>query len=104
MSGLAPARLHWLVAGATTLLWLTHLVGLAVLAGTGCAGGGEALLHWFTLILLLPTVALGVASRRRARSGESEAFLADLAVAVAAANAAAIVIEWVPVVLLSACG
>ena len=101
--GLTTGRSYWVVIGATTVLWLAHLVGMAVLAESGCVGWGVGVLHWFTVGLFLPTAALGWFAWRRERAGEDEGFLAALALAVAVVNAFAIVAEWVPVVFLAAC-
>ena len=103
MDDVATGRTHWVVISATTTLWLAHLVGMAILAGADCGGVGEGPLHWLTVALLVPTLALGWASHRRNRAGEDETFLARLAVMVAAVNVFAIVVEWVPVFLLEAC-
>lgn len=103
MNGIATGRTYWIVISVTTVLWLAHLVGMAVLAEGGCGGGGPAVLHWFTAGLFVPTAALGWLAWRRERTGESESFLAGLALAVAVVNAFAIIAEWVPVLLLNAC-
>lgn len=103
MNGIATGRTYWFVISATTVLWLAHLVGMAVAAEADCGGAGPAVLHWLTIGLFVPTALLALVAWRRERAGEDEGFLARLALATAVVNAFIIVAEWVPVLLLSAC-
>lgn len=93
----------WVVIGVSTMLWLLHLVGMAVLAEGDCAGWGPGVLHWLTIGLLVPTLALTALAWRRRRGTSGEVFLARLAVWTGAINAFIIVAEWVPVLFLPAC-
>lgn len=102
-TAITDARVGWSVVGLTTTLWLTHLVGMAVLTERSCAGGGVAVLHLFTLGLLVPTLWLTWLAWQRRRGGEGQRFLGAFAVWVGAINAFAIVAEWIPVFLLDAC-
>ena len=94
----------WIVIALSTTLWLAHLVGMAVMAEGGCAGWGAGALHWLTALTLLPTLGLTVLAWRRRRGTSGEVFLARLAVWTGAVNAFIIVAEWVPVLILPACG
>ena len=93
----------WVVIAVSTTLWLLHLVGMAVLAEGDCAGWGPGALHWLTIGLLVPTLALTALAWRRRRGTSGEVFLARLAVWTGAINAFIIVVEWVPVLFLPAC-
>lgn len=103
-SAIIDARVGWTVIGVTTLLWMAHLVGMAVLAEGGCGGAGAWTLHLLTVGLFVPTAALTWLAWRRRRGSEAQVFLADLAVWVGATNAFIIVVEWVPILQLTACG
>jgi hypothetical protein len=94
------------VVAVTITLWMVHLVGMAVLTSADCAGIGMVSLHGLTVVTLVPTVALAVWAwrGRTAPTDSSIVFLAELAAFVAAANAFVIVAEWIPVLLLEACG
>lgn len=104
MNGISTGRTYWVVIGATTVLWMAHLVGMAVAAEADCGGAGPAVLHWLTAGLFVPTAVLALVAWRRERAGEDEGFLAGLALATAGGNAFLIVAEWVPVLVLAACG
>ena len=104
MNGITTGRTYWVVIGGTTLLWMAHLVGMAVATEAECGGAGPAVLHWLTVGLFVPTAVLAVVAWRRDRTGEDEGFLARLAVMTAAANAFLIAAEWAPVLVLTACG
>lgn len=91
------------------LAWLTHLIGQTALNGWVCRTGQLWPMHAITAVTLLAVLhALWVGWRVGHRAGDTQhldaaRFLGSLAVVVNLFNAAMIVAEWAPVVVLHPC-
>lgn len=91
------------------LAWMTHLIGQTALNGWVCRSGQLWPMHVITVGTLLATLHALWVSWTIARDGrdgagvEAARFLGFTAIVINVFNAAMIVAEWLPVVLLHPC-
>lgn len=101
-------RLSYVLFGGI-LAWMTHLIGQSTLNGWVCRTGQLWPMHAITAVTLLATLHVLWLSWRISRDPhdspnvQAARFLGFAAVVINVFNAAMIVIEWVPVVLVHPC-